>query len=149
MTHFTKNFLLFFLSIFLPFPSVLSPVDNACVSTCSDGNYADREEQSCMRCFPSCLTCDGPFSTDCLTCPEDLTMNHGSCESGCSVRTYVNDSEYYQKSYCSYKAYLPAVLCVTRCLTRARIDGTHARFSNCACKNNPLRSFISHFSPQS
>ncbi|EAR86511.2 zinc finger lsd1 subclass family protein (macronuclear) [Tetrahymena thermophila SB210] len=42
-------------------------VDVKC-DTCLQNNYVDNGDQFCKKCNPSCLTCDGPLTNNCLTC---------------------------------------------------------------------------------
>lgn len=85
--QFGKPFLFCYLTV-LPFL-----LDNQCVQSCEDGTYGDFGMQECLQCFPSCRTCTGPFSTDCLSCPTDLNIKFGSCVSNCESRTYLDTSK--------------------------------------------------------
>ena len=42
-----------------------SPFDNLCYSTCPNGYYSDINDELCINCDPSCLTCSGPSFTEC------------------------------------------------------------------------------------
>lgn len=55
---------------------------------CLDGFYFS-SYISCSACDLSCLTCSGPNSNQCLTCPEGYSLSSGSC----------GQSQIYQRDY--------------------------------------------------
>ncbi|XP_077988684.1 proprotein convertase subtilisin/kexin type 5-like isoform X2 [Glandiceps talaboti] len=52
--------------------------EGMCVSHCSTGYYGDEDANVCRSCDPSCLSCDGPSSRDCLECAENDPVE-GEC----------------------------------------------------------------------
>ena len=58
----------------------------------------------CEACHPTCLTCDGPTESDCLTCSEnkleDSTTEGNKCI--CKDGYYLDTNDYTCKE-CSYK----------------------------------------------
>ena len=70
-----------------------------CVSRelCPIGTYGDELYRVCKKCDSSCLTCQGPSSSDCLTCnvslgyTEKTTLGAGTCQKMvCSQGQYLN-----------------------------------------------------------
>ncbi|KAL4512376.1 hypothetical protein ABPG72_005378 [Tetrahymena utriculariae] len=48
-------------------------VDVKC-GVCNQNNYVDIQDHFCKKCDPSCLTCSGPLSTNCLTCDQSQNL---------------------------------------------------------------------------
>ncbi len=46
------------------------PNGTACVQICADGTYLNYTTEQCELCEPTCDTCFGGNSTDCLTCTD-------------------------------------------------------------------------------
>ncbi len=63
---------------------VLSATGNNCI--CQDGYY-DGGVALCSRCYSTCLTCNGPLNSNCLTCDTTLrTLAGSTCI--CGLRYY-------------------------------------------------------------
>ena len=58
----------------IPLPSVTSAG-----TTCPDGSFSNG--QQCSACSPSCSTCNGPSSNDCIVCATGQSLFNGSCVS--------------------------------------------------------------------
>ena len=55
-------------------------LNGACLEACPEGFYRDRD--SCRRCHPSCSSCSGPGTNECLACRPGLNYNNhfnGDC----------------------------------------------------------------------
>lgn len=63
--------------------------DGVCVSDCGDDSYQYTDKwdghQSCQRCDPSCLSCNGGHSTNCTSCNENAVLSDGVCYPVCPV----------------------------------------------------------------
>ena len=46
---------------------------------------------SFLLCHPSCQTCEGPASSECLTCTSGYGYTNGTCDSNCPNGTYLNN----------------------------------------------------------
>lgn len=44
-----------------------------CVFSCSSDHYGDAENRKCFQCDKQCLRCNGPTSSDCVSC-RDLKL---------------------------------------------------------------------------
>lgn len=60
--------------------------------TCLDGYYFSASI-TCSSCDITCLTCNGPGSGNCLTCPEGFSISGGSC-----VDDFVYRTDYWKMS---------------------------------------------------
>lgn len=66
--------------------------DGTCSEQCSEGAFA-ASNNSCIPCYQSCMTCNGPLSTDCTSCHTQFTLrNDRTCmmrdSTSCPVRQY-------------------------------------------------------------
>ena len=58
------------------------------LSTCICNNGFFGTFNNCTRCHPSCLTCNGASSSQCLTCPINTNLISGTCLFACAAGTY-------------------------------------------------------------
>lgn len=69
-----------------------SPSLKACFS-CNPGFYGDDANVKCSACHASCKTCQGPASTDCLTCRYDSYYKTSTLECiQCNANQYGDDT---------------------------------------------------------
>ncbi|KAL4480170.1 hypothetical protein ABPG74_020686 [Tetrahymena malaccensis] len=54
--------------------------------------YYDQNKMLCISCDKSCLTCQGPFSTDCIHCQNNYVLLQGKCVMNCEIGQYYDDS---------------------------------------------------------
>ncbi|EAS02591.2 zinc finger lsd1 subclass family protein (macronuclear) [Tetrahymena thermophila SB210] len=78
---------------------------NKCVSICNPGSYANKSNNVCDSCHPSCLTCDGGADTSCTSCLQNYYYykNTKSCMRQCPFGSFidlVNKSCYSCKDSC-------------------------------------------------
>jgi len=52
--------------------------NSSCVSTCPLRFYATTDH-SCESCHQSCLTCNGPYQSDCIRCPIHYVLVNNTC----------------------------------------------------------------------
>ena len=57
--------------------------ESLCVVTCPDGKWENVPTKECDPCHGTCLTCDGPNNTDCLTCANGTFRLNGECLGTC------------------------------------------------------------------
>ncbi|EAR83182.2 hypothetical protein TTHERM_01006530 (macronuclear) [Tetrahymena thermophila SB210] len=60
---------------------------------CPDGSFLNQDIKTsnvCKDCHPTCLTCNGPKSDQCLTCLDPLLFKKGSCNLDCGLGFYPN-----------------------------------------------------------
>ena len=64
--------------------------DGFCVESCPQNTTSDHESYLCLDtgCHNSCLTCFGPKSTHCSSCPIGLSLLHHSCILHCPSHFY-------------------------------------------------------------
>ena len=62
-------------------------VTNLCATTCSDGYWGDITTNLCNLCDSSCLTCNGPSSSNCISCLQTIWLA-GQCVSNCPLSDY-------------------------------------------------------------
>jgi proprotein convertase subtilisin/kexin type 5 len=68
------------------------------LSECDLGTYANELTNTCDDCHVDCATCNGPESTDCLSC-DGLYLESGTCIHKCTqVGYYEDDSEWKCKT---------------------------------------------------
>lgn len=61
---------------------------NQCVVSCPN-YYYQSSTTACTSCFTSCLTCNGPNSTQCVTCPSGYTLTvTNTCLVSCTPGLY-------------------------------------------------------------
>lgn len=65
-----------------------SPYDNLCHNPCPGAYYGDTSTYVCEACDPSCLTCFGPTSVQCNSCPPLTYLVYSTCYSTCPPHTY-------------------------------------------------------------
>ncbi|EAS06674.2 zinc finger lsd1 subclass family protein (macronuclear) [Tetrahymena thermophila SB210] len=61
-----------------------------CVENCNSDQFKNKNDQICSSCDPSCTTCAGPSSTDCLSCSGDLFLFQNQCIQNCPDQYYNN-----------------------------------------------------------
>ena len=63
-----------------------------CLKNCPIGTFLDYSSGSCSSCDYSCKSCQGPNSSECLSCDGtlDLYLYLGSCLNFCPSETYIN-----------------------------------------------------------
>lgn len=69
--------------------------NGSCIITpnnCSNGYYLNALS-SCSQCFPSCNTCNGGQSTNCLSCFNGFTLLNGVCRQMCSANSYLDTAD--------------------------------------------------------
>ncbi|XP_039266636.2 proprotein convertase subtilisin/kexin type 6-like isoform X2 [Styela clava] len=56
-----------------------------CIEYCPKKHYIDesKSKPSCKLCHQSCKSCDGPLSTNCLSCNADYVLLNGECRRIC------------------------------------------------------------------
>ena len=60
-----------------------------CSSGCSSGSFPYSGTGICQPCSPTCSSCFGLYSTQCLSCSNaSLTLNSGTCVNTCPIPTY-------------------------------------------------------------
>ena len=62
---------------------------NGMLCQCKPGYYIIGG--TCMTCHPTCATCSGPGTNQCLTCNTGATFNNGFCTATCGAGTYLNN----------------------------------------------------------
>lgn len=63
-----------------PMPKFGDTITSTCVSLCSGSTYIEYTQQQCKPCDVSCLSCDGPLATNCLSCTASTyEYYNGSC----------------------------------------------------------------------
>lgn len=65
-----------------------SPYDNLCHKPCPPAYYGDTSTYVCTTCDTSCLTCYGPTSSECSSCPPLTFLVYSTCYSTCPPHTY-------------------------------------------------------------
>lgn len=62
----------------------------SCYEECPSGYYGDYEDMACIKCDPSCATCDGETNFSCLSCNlgEKVKLISGKCIIPCPQGTY-------------------------------------------------------------
>ncbi|KAL4490436.1 hypothetical protein ABPG72_002646 [Tetrahymena utriculariae] len=78
---------------------------NKCVSLCNPGFFANKQNNICDSCDPSCLTCDGGTNMSCTSCSQNYYYykNTKSCMRQCPFGSFidqVNKSCYSCKDSC-------------------------------------------------
>ncbi|XP_022108203.1 furin-like, partial [Acanthaster planci] len=69
--------------------------DFDCVDSCGQGYFTDDSIRKCVRCNPSCKTCDGLSSQDCTSCYENRFLyDDSTCDSHCPYTTYTDRSDW-------------------------------------------------------
>jgi proprotein convertase subtilisin/kexin type 5 len=57
--------------------------ESTCVFPCPDGYIVDENEQYCVACESTCLTCSGLTATDCETCEAPRYLEDNMCVEVC------------------------------------------------------------------
>jgi proprotein convertase subtilisin/kexin type 5 len=65
-------------------------LNNQCQASCPVDYVPDSFDQLCKHytCHSSCLTCNGPTSSDCLTCNDQTYLYAKKCLATCPTKTY-------------------------------------------------------------
>lgn len=75
--------------------------NQTCLGGCPPGFFADSTTSSCIPCYVAsdptvanrtCVTCDGPFSYNCLTCEQGNVLVSNTCFTSCPSGTYFDIS---------------------------------------------------------
>ena len=64
----------------------MSVLNGQCIKECPLGYYT--QKSVCYPCYPTCLTCNGPDKTNCLTCDDGFKQVNTECTSQCPDGTY-------------------------------------------------------------
>ncbi|EDW00125.1 furin-like protease 2 isoform X2 [Drosophila grimshawi] len=75
--------------------------------SCFESEYYSHSEGKCMPCYDSCETCNGPLSSNCLSCHQNRLLEQSSCVSGCQ------DGFYMETGVCT-----PCLHTCTQCVSR-------------------------------
>ncbi|KAL4454932.1 hypothetical protein ABPG74_006314 [Tetrahymena malaccensis] len=67
-------------------------INGQCYLKCSKQQYRDEQTLKCMQCDSSCLECNGPLNTNCLSCSPNLTL---SSLGKCSI---CEEGEFYERN---------------------------------------------------
>lgn len=59
-----------------------------CVPECTNGTFFLLKEMNCSRCHPTCHTCTGPGTEECIRCSDGLLQQEWSCVQSCSPGYY-------------------------------------------------------------
>jgi proprotein convertase subtilisin/kexin type 5 len=63
-------------------------LNGLCYLNCPSGYYGSTSTMLCITCSTDCLTCDGPFSDNCLTCVFPKVLIQKVCYATCPTFTY-------------------------------------------------------------
>ncbi|XP_034490855.1 furin-like protease 2 isoform X1 [Drosophila innubila] len=74
---------------------------------CADSEFYSQKESGCKSCHSSCETCNGPLSSNCLSCSQNRLLEQSSCVSGCQ------DGYYMETGVCT-----PCLHTCTQCVSR-------------------------------
>ncbi|EAR91905.2 surface protein (macronuclear) [Tetrahymena thermophila SB210] len=58
---------------------------------CSDQQYYDQSQMQCISCDKTCLTCQGPLSSDCKQCQKQYVLIEGKCIMSCEIGQYFDE----------------------------------------------------------
>lgn len=88
-----------------------------CADECPDGGFPNENTKECEYCHPSCASCSGPLSTDCLSCEADIDsfaadgnleyfplyfiQQAGICHTMCPSGQYMKDDPVTKTGVCS------------------------------------------------
>ncbi|KAL4499150.1 hypothetical protein ABPG72_017052 [Tetrahymena utriculariae] len=61
-----------------------------CLASCPPKFYQNNPLAQCSSCDPSCATCSGPSSSQCLSCSGTLYLDGNSCISSCTPGKNIN-----------------------------------------------------------
>lgn len=64
-----------------------------CIDNCLQDEYMDKESLSCNKCHPDCISCTGPNSDDCLSCPIGFTITENGCAIDCAEIGYYKSED--------------------------------------------------------
>jgi proprotein convertase subtilisin/kexin type 5 len=98
--------------------------NSSCIANCPDHYYADNSTWLCAQCDSSCLTCDGGYAENCLSCSPTATLRYlllKMCWSVCPGGYYSNDAASACQicpvnlncGNCTYKNTTNTVLCTS------------------------------------
>ena len=114
--------------------SKLLDADKTCISACPSNTYDDTNV--CKVCHGTCLTCDGPLETNCLTC-DTLSLTNGKynlsqkkCQASCPSVTY-NDNNICRDCHANCLTCSGGAL--NQCLTCNTASTPHRKFSQNQC----------------
>lgn len=114
---------------------ITSPDSNG-FCTCQTGFY-ENNQVNCLTCHPNCLTCNGPLSSNCLTCrsTDFREIVTGTCT--CQIGYYEKNTPLCGKChYTCVKCSGPAINQCTQCplnTTTKRLDKT-LTLGTCPCE---------------
>ncbi|KAL4488465.1 hypothetical protein ABPG72_013033 [Tetrahymena utriculariae] len=83
--------------------------NNSCQNTCLQG-FSDSSKNLCVDCHPTCVTCQGPLATDCLTCISGYYLNSTTnicqiCDPGCYSCSSKQNCSQCNNNYFLYQNY--------------------------------------------
>ena len=91
--------------------------NNQCIDQCPNGYYMSISDNICYKCNVACLTCQGEFASDCLTCADGTVLVSGRC-SACDVTCLTcNGMGSTNCLSCESSFYLEDSSCVSLCKT--------------------------------
>ncbi|EAR90508.3 zinc finger lsd1 subclass family protein (macronuclear) [Tetrahymena thermophila SB210] len=67
----------------------LDPALNQCVQVCNSNQYPDIISDECKQCDISCLSCNGPYSSNCTSCRQGLFQLNNTCVQDCGDNNFV------------------------------------------------------------
>lgn len=59
--------------------------NTSCVVSCPQLYYSSETLNQCISCDPTCLTCDGPGSSYCLSCSSSSYLSGTQCVTLCTI----------------------------------------------------------------
>ncbi|ESU37346.1 Variant-specific surface protein [Giardia duodenalis] len=118
----------------------VSQLGRAC-SLCQDGTYLSGDQTQCLPCHADCKTCQGPQSTQCLSCIEGKVHSlNGMGASGCKEECRINmdgckscGAMISKTKYCSQCQSQTSVPVNGECKSQATRASECSRYSKGAC----------------
>ncbi len=97
-----------------------------CYINCPVSLYGNNQTQLCLGCHSSCLTCNGPFSDNCLSCTVGVVLISNICYTTCPSNTYSSAC-----SPCDSSCLTCNGPSTSNCLTCSAPLFYHLNFSSC------------------
>lgn len=66
-------------------------LNGVCLTQCPSGYYQSSTTNDCLACESTCLNCNGPLDTNCLSCGSNRALLSTSCVLACPI-SYFNDT---------------------------------------------------------
>ena len=76
-----------------------------CVDSCNFDEYQDITTNSCKKCHPSCLTCEGSSASDCKTCQLPSFLYQKTCITNCPIPLWRASSSLLCGTSCQISQY--------------------------------------------